>query len=307
MILARLFEALRGGGARQRLRKRRVQELLGRADALLSSEDLAGAERCYSDVLDLDGTLAEAHAQLALLLTGSRRFTEALSHYRAAYARETLRGDVLESYVRVLLHSGLLDEALEVSDSAVRSDPATYETWLSAGLAALALHRYDQALAAFERAITLRSDSMEAHTNRGIALQNLGRLDEAESELARVLDNHPDEPSRNFISVCVCCGEVLTRPRGLTTKRGSRIPRPQHGRRHSRAGTEMRRRHARSSFTANRGSATKSCSLHACRMSCEQARDVWSSAIQSFSSCSRGPLLMQRYTQATRRSTFRTK
>jgi tetratricopeptide (TPR) repeat protein len=204
MILARLFEALRGGGARQRLRTRRVHELLGRADALLSSGDLGGAECCYSDVLDLDDTVAEAHAQLALLLTGSRRFTEALSHYRAAHARETARGDVLESYVRVLLHSGLLDEALEVSDSAVRSDPATYKTWLSAGLAALALHRYDQALAAFERAITLRSDSMEAHTNCGIALQNLGRLDEAEAELARVSDAHPDDALARFhLGLCL--------------------------------------------------------------------------------------------------------
>ncbi len=197
MILARLFDAVRGG-SRQRLRTRRVHDLLEQADALLKSGDLARAERCYSEVLDLDNSANGAHAQLALLLTGSQRLPEALSHYRAAHAQESVRGDVLESYVRVLLHSGFLDEALDVADTALRADPGAYEAWLSAGLAALAAHRYEEALAAFERAVALSPDSMDAHTNRGIALQNLGRLDEAEAELGRVLDARPDDALARF-------------------------------------------------------------------------------------------------------------
>ena len=140
MILARLFNAFRAAG-RERLRACRVHELLEQADALLKSGDLARAERCYSEVLDLDDSAPGAHAQLALLLTGSQRLPEALSHYRAAHAQASVGGDVLESYVRVLLNSGFLDEAMEVAGMAVRADPGAYEAWFSAGLAALAAHR----------------------------------------------------------------------------------------------------------------------------------------------------------------------
>jgi tetratricopeptide (TPR) repeat protein len=203
MILGRLFDAVRGG-TRQRLRTRRVHALLERADSLLKSGDLAGAERCYVDVLQLDDNTSGAHAQLAMLLTGSGRLAEAVGHYHAADAQQALRGEVLESYVRVLLHCGLLDEAIGVTDVAVRADPASYETWLGAGLTALAAHRYEQAFAAFERALGVRPDSMNAHTNRGIALQNLSRLDEAESELAHVIDARPEDALAHFhLGLCL--------------------------------------------------------------------------------------------------------
>ena len=98
MILGRLFDAVRGG-TRQRLRTRRVHALLERADSLLKSGDLAGAERCYVDVLQLDDNTSGAHAQLAMLLTGSGRLAEAVGHYHAADAQQALRGEVLDRQV----------------------------------------------------------------------------------------------------------------------------------------------------------------------------------------------------------------
>jgi hypothetical protein len=49
------------------------------------------------------------------------------------------------------------------------------------------LKRYDDALAAYDCAIAVRSDYAEAHQNRGETLQALNRFDEAQISFDRAL------------------------------------------------------------------------------------------------------------------------
>ncbi|HEX3502800.1 MAG TPA: tetratricopeptide repeat protein [Xanthobacteraceae bacterium] len=60
------------------------------------------------------------------------------------------------------------------------------------GNALLALRRFDEALASYDRAIELRLDSSEIHTNRGNALHELKRHQEALASYDRALALRPD-------------------------------------------------------------------------------------------------------------------
>ena len=54
------------------------------------------------------------------------------------------------------------------------------------------LKRFDEALAQYDRALALRPDYAEAHTNRGVTLHTLKRFDEALQCYARAIAARPD-------------------------------------------------------------------------------------------------------------------
>src|SRR5262249_26027087 len=61
--------------------------------------------------------------------------------------------------------------------------------------ALLSLHRVDEAVPCFERALALRSDMAQAHNGLGGALQALGRLDRAREAFARAVALAPANPA----------------------------------------------------------------------------------------------------------------
>lgn len=72
------------------------------------------------------------------------------------------------------------------------SRPDYAETLNNRGVALRDLNRFDEALESYEWALTLRPDYPEALNNRGVALQHLGRLDEALESYERALALRPD-------------------------------------------------------------------------------------------------------------------
>jgi tetratricopeptide (TPR) repeat protein len=197
MLFRRFIAAVRAAHAKS-LRERRVQRLLDRGESLMKTGEVDRAELCYAEALAIDDSDREARSRMALLLTGSGRMEQALPHYRAAHAAEPLAGAAVESYVRVLLQSGGTDEATIVAEAAVAMHPSSYESWLALGLAAIARHDYRRAITALDRALDLRSDSPDAHANRGIALQNIGRFAEAHSAYDRALQAQPGNALARF-------------------------------------------------------------------------------------------------------------
>ena len=74
-------------------------------------------------------------------------------------------------------------------------------------IAAITLHelkRYDEALASYDRALSLRPDYAEALNNRGNALQELKRLDEALASYDRALSCGRTMPRRSTIVAMPC-------------------------------------------------------------------------------------------------------
>ena len=84
--------------------------------------------------------------------------------------------------------------ALSYFDNAIKLDPFYHQAWNNRGTALLNLGRYEEAIASYDEALKIKPDKHEAWYNRGTALLNLGRYEEAIASYDNVLkiksDNH---------------------------------------------------------------------------------------------------------------------
>ena len=79
------------------------------------------------------------------------------------------------------------DEALASYDRALSLRPDYADAFYNRGVTLQELKRFDEALASYDHALTLRPDFAEALNNRGSALRELNRFDEALASYDRAL------------------------------------------------------------------------------------------------------------------------
>jgi hypothetical protein len=92
--------------------------------------------------------------------------------------------------------------ALEILHSASETDPDDGAAQFSVGCALQEMHRWQEALPHYDRAISLDADHAEAYCNRGVVLGQLGRLDEAIASFERSLALKPDRAAAHFNLGC---------------------------------------------------------------------------------------------------------
>ncbi len=129
----------------------------------------------------------------SLIRMGDPTAADAL--YQQAIALEPGRVSHAVNYIRLLIDKQKWDEALAVIDTALtRAEVSTDIIALREDRAAVlvAQERGAEALANAEEALALGSDSVSAHYFRGRALNLLGRLEEARTEMLRVLTLDPN-------------------------------------------------------------------------------------------------------------------
>lgn len=163
---------------------------LGTVLALQS--DFPRAAAAYREALAAVPDSALAHLNLGHVLREMGRLEEALGHLRRAHELAPDMENALRNLVSVLIESDRCDEALAVARRAVTRDPASYEAHLYHGLAHQKLHHAAEALASYDIALGMRGDDAELHDNRGTALLELGRLDEAAPCYERARALKPD-------------------------------------------------------------------------------------------------------------------
>jgi tetratricopeptide (TPR) repeat protein len=86
------------------------------------------------------------------------------------------------------------EEALAAFNRAIALRPVDPGAWNNKGVALAALQRYEEALAAFNRAIELRPVDPEAWNNKGAALAHLQRYEEALAAFNRAIELRSDDP-----------------------------------------------------------------------------------------------------------------
>ena len=84
-----------------------------------------------------------------------------------------------------LYSQGKYDQAIEAYDQAISINPQYAEAWNNKGLALRALGEYDEAIKAYDQAISINPQIAEAWSNKGVALQALGRTSEADAAFAK--------------------------------------------------------------------------------------------------------------------------
>jgi predicted O-linked N-acetylglucosamine transferase (SPINDLY family) len=140
------------------------------------------------------------HPSLAIALEHHQagRLSAAEALYRQVLAAEPNNADALH-FLGMLAHDlGRNEDAVELIEKAhryVRPQPFSLN---SLGVAYLASHRAKEAKRCFAKALALKPDYAEAHSNLGDALNELGQLQEAERSYRRSLAIKPDRAIAHY-------------------------------------------------------------------------------------------------------------
>nr|WP_319513769.1 tetratricopeptide repeat protein [uncultured Cohaesibacter sp.] len=93
-----------------------------------------------------------------------------------------------------LLSKGFFQDAIEQSQEILKQRPDVFVIWYILGIASIQLGKLNQAISAFDQAISIKPDYIEAHLNRGFALQMQGLHEKAIASFQKVLSIKPDLP-----------------------------------------------------------------------------------------------------------------
>ena len=162
------------------------------------SSRLADAARCYRRAIALDPDHRASHLGLALIDEQLGRVDDAIGALQALLRPPAL-GPALEALVALLDRLGRVEEARQVCHEVLRRE-ANHGT-AHAALGFLLLKRdlqADAALVHLDRALQSGHRDAEALSNRGIALQDMGRLSEALDSYDAALELEPDHHSARF-------------------------------------------------------------------------------------------------------------
>jgi eukaryotic-like serine/threonine-protein kinase len=148
--------------------------------------DWTGAEKEFRRAIELDPNSGETYDSYGLMLAGLERYDEAIEVQRRAHELDPLthRLDLATTFLR----AGRYDEALEIATRVNRQDPHFALGRSTLGWAYLHKGLPDQGIAELERAVSLAPDSTMFLGQLGQAFARLGKTDRARAVLEQLKD-----------------------------------------------------------------------------------------------------------------------
>jgi tetratricopeptide (TPR) repeat protein len=121
---------------------------------------------------------AEAHFNLANLLAGLLRFSDAERHFRDAYRLRPDNAEAANGVGGSLLRLGDYDQAETWLAKALEVDPRCVSALVNMGTLMDATGRFGETIAYYDRALAVQPGYDQAHRNKALALLARGRLDQ---------------------------------------------------------------------------------------------------------------------------------
>jgi tetratricopeptide (TPR) repeat protein len=128
----------------------------------------------------------------AFALHSQGKFAEAERAYAELLRRQPGNFQALHLYGVLALQRGQTERGIELLRQSLKLEPRQPLAHRDLGNALQQLQRFEEALASYDKALTLKSDLADAHNNRGIALARLQRRDEALTSYDRAIALKPD-------------------------------------------------------------------------------------------------------------------
>ncbi len=132
------------------------------------------------------------HLSLAEVLTGQRKFRDAIASYRKAIGLVPDNSLAWGGLAFALLHSGRVIEAIKAFRKALSLDSSHADLHVGLGNALRQYGDLAGALEAYGQAVVLRPDYAEVYTNLGNVAIELGDLDQAVGHHRRAAELKPD-------------------------------------------------------------------------------------------------------------------
>lgn len=151
----------------------------------------AKAIRCYRKALALAPHLAITHANIAVCLLETGDIELAETHAREALVADSFLPNGYAALASVCEQKRDFAAATEILRDGLSRMPCNTDLIVQMGCAHMMAKQYELALQVFDTALALRPHLPEAFSNKGFALFELGRLDEAENALATALHMKP--------------------------------------------------------------------------------------------------------------------
>ncbi len=154
-------------------------------------KDLERAAEAYNAAICLSPGFFDAALNLGEVLYALRRYPQALSAFDGAVTRQPEHLGALLGLGKSLYQLGRRQEALDVFDAATKVAPENPKALLFKGRTLLDLERPLEAADHLSRAVEL-DPNRESYLQKGIALTQLGRVDDALKSLDAALEIQPD-------------------------------------------------------------------------------------------------------------------
>ncbi len=141
------------------------------------------AETDARQALDLDSTLGEAHAALALIHSAHWRWNEAEQAFADVLRWDPYNVDVMNEYSTLNFYRGAYDKAVRLSRRGVQLDPLNLASHFYLGISYRYLRDYNAAAESFRNCLVLDSSLGQVHAHIGFTEISRGNFDNALSEL----------------------------------------------------------------------------------------------------------------------------
>lgn len=132
-----------------------IQAWINNGIALYKQGKHDEAIKCFDETLRIDPNNYGAWLNKGIVLTSHSKYDEAIKCFNEAHGRErelNLSAEALNSKGKALYHTGKHDDALTTLDQAIKLDPQYAETWNNKGVVLQSLDRISDAEAAFAKA-----------------------------------------------------------------------------------------------------------------------------------------------------------
>lgn len=178
---------------------------LGYLSYLAPADAFPEARRHASRALELDTSLAEAHASLGFVkLYFDWDWPGAEAEFQRAIALDPTQPAAYQWYSIYLLAAGRPSEALQAIEAAQRRDPLSLAVNTDLGFHYYYTRRYDEAVKQLKLVLDMNSNFPPAHLWLGRTYQEVGRFDDALTAFARVEERIRDWPvtiaARGFVT-----------------------------------------------------------------------------------------------------------
>lgn len=137
---------------------------------------------------------------LGLLLAGQDRIEDALAAYRSVPVSDPMSAQARDAEARILSQAKRFDEALALAQGAINAPGAGVSDFARLGDVLDAMHRYDDAAAAYGRAVEqaraegMKSELWPMHLLQASALEDGNRWPQAKAALEQGLAIAPEQP-----------------------------------------------------------------------------------------------------------------
>jgi tetratricopeptide (TPR) repeat protein len=175
----------------------RAPDPLADARALVETGAFAKAEDILSHYLGANPSSADAHFLLGYVFFRKHKPKESLEEFTTGAKYRHPNADELMTVASDYVMLGDYVDADKWFSAVTQERPEDANAWYLLGRTKYSESDFRQAIACFERALTLRPRYVEAENNMGLSWRDLNEIDKAKTAFQAAIDwqsDHPEDP-----------------------------------------------------------------------------------------------------------------